>query len=472
MNRLVRLLPILVVLGWAAPVFAGGYDTPMLYSARHMGMGGTAIGWVNDPSAMFHNPAGLAQIHGLSLIGDFSPLIGTITGSPQAEPETTSIESNTTFAPFFLVGAGYRITDWLAAGITVYPVASAGATYEYDLGGEHITDHTKLVFIEVAPGFALQLPHGIRVGAAYRINSTSLTRTREREGQDEPDLDLPLSGMNFFSFRAGVQWQPIDELEIGLVYRHKTVTDVEGDEARLPAGGLVATATDVSTSFTLPTRLGFGARGNFGAFRGALDLEYGLNSENEQSIIQGDLGGILGVQKVPNVFQWSDALTLRVGVEYRLMEEKIATRLGYIFDAKTSNEHYPTAFGTPPGPTHVLTIGGGYDAGPWEVNLAYAYRFGTAEVTQEDIDSAEEACIFCSAPGDYAIGLHGIYVDFSIELFRPEPPPPPDPNADLVQPEPSTSAPDGGATEPATTEPAPTEPAATEPAPTDPAATP
>ena len=26
---------------------AGGYDTPMLYSARHMGMGGTAIGFVS-----------------------------------------------------------------------------------------------------------------------------------------------------------------------------------------------------------------------------------------------------------------------------------------------------------------------------------------------------------------------------------------------------------------------------------------
>ena len=457
MNRLARASSIftaLVVLAHSAPALAGGYDTPMLYSARHMGMGGAAIGWVNDPSALYHNPAGLGHVRGLSLLGDFSPLIGTITASPQARPETTSIESDTTFAPFFLVGAAYGITDWLTVGLAVYPVASAGATYEYDLGSGTITDHTKLVFIEVSPGFALQLPHGIRVGAGYRINSVSLDRTRETP--DGMELDLPLSGMNFFSFRAGVQWQPIPELEIGLTYRHKTITDVSADTAKVPISGFVADATDVTSDFTLPTKLGFGARGNFGALHTALDLEYGLNSENhtncegangydenesERNCIRGTLAA-LGEVPVGNYFEWTDALTLRVGVEYRLMDDKIATRLGYIFDAKTSNEHYPSAFGTPPGPTHVLTIGGGYDAGPWQVNLAYAYRFGTAEVTQEDIDGATETCLFCSAPGDYAIGLHGIYVDFSVDLFPPDNrPPPEDPNANLVQPEPAISAP-------------------------------
>ena len=48
----------------ASTVQAAGYDTPMLYSARHMGMGGAAIGSVDDPSALFHNPAGLARVRG------------------------------------------------------------------------------------------------------------------------------------------------------------------------------------------------------------------------------------------------------------------------------------------------------------------------------------------------------------------------------------------------------------------------
>jgi hypothetical protein len=38
---------------------AAGYDTPILYSARHQAMGGTAIAYVDDPSATF-TTAGLA----------------------------------------------------------------------------------------------------------------------------------------------------------------------------------------------------------------------------------------------------------------------------------------------------------------------------------------------------------------------------------------------------------------------------
>src|SRR5688572_7503134 len=90
---------------------AAGYDTPILYTARHQGMGGTAIGYVDDPSATFHNPAGLSGVNGLALLGDLSLLIGQVQGSPEVGIE--SIESNTVIAPFFLVSAAYRAHQWL-----------------------------------------------------------------------------------------------------------------------------------------------------------------------------------------------------------------------------------------------------------------------------------------------------------------------------------------------------------------------
>src|SRR3954470_16454298 len=83
---------------------AGGYDTPMLYSARHMGMGGTAIGYVSDPSALFHNPAGLGQVARAEVLGDFSLLLGRIHGSPGGFNNGRNIDSDLTVAPFFLVG--------------------------------------------------------------------------------------------------------------------------------------------------------------------------------------------------------------------------------------------------------------------------------------------------------------------------------------------------------------------------------
>jgi len=403
-------------LAWASPAAAGGYDTPMLYSARHMGMGGTAIGYVSDPSALFHNPAGLARIDGrVSLMGDFSLLVGDIQGSP-AEPDQ-NVTSNTTVAPFFLVGGAFRITDWLVAGVAVYPVASAGATYEYEreVGGmtRQFEDATTLLFIEASHGVAVEVPDtGITLGAGYRITYVSLDRTTDRDG--EPILGLDMKGTNFLGFRAGAQWEAIeDQLSLGVSYRHKTVTEVTQDEAVTQLG----MAENGRTEFTLPSRLGFGVRGDYDDFGVAIDLEYGFNSQNEQSVLAGEIGG--SEVELANVFAWEDAVTLRVGAEYRIEVAEgrtLSPRLGYVFDDKTANEHYPTAFGTPPAHTQVVTAGAGYEAGDYEVGLAYAYRWGSAEVTEADVDSAPESCAFCGQAGEYALGLHGIYLDFSYDF--------------------------------------------------------
>src|SRR5262245_63009293 len=71
---------------------AAGYDTPILYTARHQGMGGTAIAYVDDPSATFHNPAGLAGVKGLAAIGDLSLILGKVRASP--DDDNLSIESD------------------------------------------------------------------------------------------------------------------------------------------------------------------------------------------------------------------------------------------------------------------------------------------------------------------------------------------------------------------------------------------
>src|SRR5687767_69481 len=104
---------------------AAGFETPILYTARHQAMGGTAISYVDDPSSAFHHPAGLGGVEGLGLLADVSLILGRIQASPDAA--TNSIESNTVVAPFFLVGAPLRAHEWVTVGVGVFPVASGGA---------------------------------------------------------------------------------------------------------------------------------------------------------------------------------------------------------------------------------------------------------------------------------------------------------------------------------------------------------
>jgi long-subunit fatty acid transport protein len=395
----------------------------MLYSARHMGMGGTAIGYVDDASALFHNPAGLGNVQRYSGIVDFSLLLAKVRASPNEIAR--DVWSRRTVAPLFLLGGGLRLTDWLVAGVGLYPIASAGATYRYPNPGteDEAENTTRLVFIEASPGLSVNLPGGVRLGAGYRATYVSLERFQGVPGKSA-GLDFDLSGFNWVGFRVGAQWTPLRGLGLGAVYRHKVTTRVRNDSG-IAYG---QTLTDLETSFVLPSKLGAGARYDLGRFGLAFDTEYLWNSQNEGNPLEGvppptDFEPNPKPAQVPNIFEWKNELTFRVGAEYRLLRApyhekgRLALRVGYIHDGKTTNEVYPSAFGTPPGPTRVLTAGAGWNAGRWQINAAYGYRSGTGDVTDADLAvEGRRACNFCGAAGDrpYRMAIHGLYLDFSV----------------------------------------------------------
>lgn len=409
---LAAVLP-LAVLAAAGPAHAGGYDTPILYTARHMGMGGAAIGYVSDPSALFHNPAGLAQTRFISAIADFSPLIGRIWGNPSEEGKQK--ESNLTFAPFFLVGGGFRVTDWLVLGVAAYPVASAGGEYEYDnVAGVPVSDRTKIAFIEVAPGVAFNLPWNLRLGASYRMTILQFERFQGAKAGGTPTFDMSMMGSSFLGFKVGLQWQPLPWLQAGFVYRHKTRTVVSADKASVLGQNWAKTTMD----FTLPSRFGIGLRGDVpGIGLGiVLDVEYTLQSQNVNSTIKAKSASGGNDLVLVNTAKWNDAVTVRTGVEYGFLG-MFKARVGYLFDGKTSNEHFPSAVGTPPNPNHAITLGGGVSFWKMQVNLAYAYRWGTAAITLADVtDRDPKICLPCGKSGDYKLVMHGIFLDTSIDF--------------------------------------------------------
>jgi long-subunit fatty acid transport protein len=289
-------------------------------------------------------------------------------------------------------------------------VASTAASYTYkNVAGQEVDDMTKLVFIEIAPGFAIDLPWNLKLGATYRATLAQFGREKGEA------FNLDLEGWNFTGWKVGLQWQPIPWLQAGVTYRHKAVATVEADEATLMGVGV----HNVSMDFVLPSKVAAGVRADVGPVGVAVDVEYSLNSQNQQSAIKAAMSPEgEPVDMLVSYFKWEDSLTLRGGVEYSILPKLLKARLGYIFDGKVSSGVYPTAFGTPPAPTHSFTGGLGTDftlgGVGMEVNVAYAYRMGVVEVVQEDLDKQDPKCLSCSFPGEYDMRLHGIYLDTSV----------------------------------------------------------
>lgn len=391
---------------------AAGYDTPIVYTARHQGMGGTAIGYVDDPSAAFHNPAGLQHVGRFAVLGDFSLLLGRVTGSPQNAAVTQSIDSNPVVAPFFLLGGAARIHPWVTLGFGLFPVASGGAEYEYAIANPTV-DRTRILFVEATPLIALSvpkdtwLPGKLGIGLGYRMSYLSFER-QQGKPVNPGLLDLSMRGTNFSGVRLGLQYQPTSSFSMGFVYRNKLVIVAEDDQATV----FLRDATNAELPFVLPAKFGSGIRFDIGDWGLAADGEYTLQSQNDRNWLSGTLDGERS--QVANVAEWKNGITAHLGAEYRfsLGFAKIPTRLGYVFDSMVANPAYPSAFGTPPAPTHTVTVGTGYVSDGWQVNVAVARRQGSTTVTEDEW----VGCRFCGFPGRYALEMTGLYLDASIEV--------------------------------------------------------
>ncbi len=427
MNPVVRtLLSCLACAALPTTAFAAGYDTPVLYSARHMGMGGTAIGYVDDPSSIFHNPAGLEGVARGAVLANLSPIMAKIHGSPSdhvvtgADGKTSrpglNIWSETAISPAFLVAAGYRLIDRVAVGFSVYPVASAGGRYTYatNKGKEvvEVSDYTRLVFIDYAPAVSVRLSSDLSLGLAWRYSTAQFQRKRSNPDAigTPSNVDLDMKGSNLEGFRLGLQWRHKD-FSAGAVYRARTDTEVTTDSGMLEN----TKGKNIKYAFVLPAKFGFGFQ-----YRGVTDLrlafdaEYTQQSDNDSTALAGT--GVAGEApntvefpvSVPNISKWNDNFTLRFGAAYKL--GGVEARAGYLLDGAASQPKYVSAFGTPPTETHSFTIGAGYQVSDsLDVSLAGAYRTGKTTVREDEVKG--NGCPFCGKAGEYEIAVYGGYLD-------------------------------------------------------------
>jgi long-subunit fatty acid transport protein len=380
-------------------------------------MGGTAIGYVKDPSAVFHNPAGLQGVHGFALLGDVSAIFANFSGSPVERRSLRSTRADLIILPFFLAAVAYRPAEWLTLGLGGFPVASGGADYEYPTldGPVYELNSARVAFFEVTPVLSLNIPKDallpgeLAFGIGYRATLTTFER-QLGDPADPRGLDLSLRGLDFKGFRAGVQYRPGRAFAIGAVYRNRVTVVSRADEAVLANQPL----TDVEFPFVLPAQLGAGIRLDVGSLGAAADVVYTFQSQNDRSAVTGLIGTM--PVSIPNVSDWQDAFTLHFGLEYRLgPAQDVPIRVGYIFDDRVASRRFPSAFGIPPASTNSYTFGGGYTADNWEINLALTLTEGGTEINAPEIAPAGE-CATCGFAGEYRVAATGVYIDFSTQI--------------------------------------------------------
>lgn len=354
-------------------------EPPPAYDARAVAMGSTAVAHVHSGAAVYHNPAALHEVAQFTAtlalaanrVGQTAPLL----------PDGSSVESDAATTPLFLLGAAYRLNDRFILGVGAYATGGFGAEYELPM----LRLRTSLGALEISPTLTFSVTDQLAFALGYRV--THMIQEIQGPGaQPGTSMDVELSGTNFTGLSASAYYRPTAALKLGLAYRSKVSTDLEGD-ARVGPMKL-----DSASEFSFPHAFRIG--GALEVLKGELlvtaEARYLMHKEANESL-RLEVGGV--EQRQP--LDWGDSMSVALGGEY-VVAAMVPLRAGYMATLSATADDRPGPFFPPPGILHSIHAGAGVHLPNVDLDLGGYYSWASETV---------RAPAVAVAPGEYAMDV-------------------------------------------------------------------
>jgi len=390
-------LALLTVLGLSPLALANGLNLNSLGS-RALSMGGAFVGLADDYSAIFWNPAGMAQFDTRYLgfyATDVIPSSTYLLQVPAQAGLLTVVDAKTQSKHYLsgLLAYYHPINDYLVAGIGVYIPSGLGTAWDGNdftglSNGVAYEWESKIGLVTISPGVSYKINDMISVGAALNINYGMFSMKRWAGNTAPPNtIDLGQYEMNLkgwgFGATAGVLVKASDMLSFGATIRTPNRVKFSGDSSLSNIDLLgfkeSSEAETVSPHLTFPLWIAGGV-----AFRplSGLTLTGDLQWTQWSTLDQIELKFIdpywslfmtaSGENKMH--LEWKDALQIRFGAEYWL-RENLAIRGGYYYDP-TPTPDKTMNFLLPSYTFNVFTLGLGYSLNGLVIDLGFEFLAG------------------------------------------------------------------------------------------------
>lgn len=356
--------------------------------AKGMGFAGAFTAQANDPSAIFHNAAGIAFLKGPQIyVGATAIRPSTeFTGAAPYPGSTVVEEGDVGILPVPSLYYTRPFTDRLSWGVGIHtPFGLKTAWANPDTyTGRFISQEASLSGVAVNPTVAYQLADRLAVGGGVDVRLSKIALRRRvpvvnpftLRLADAAQLELDSDLATGVGFNLGLLARPNDEWSVGLSYRHSVAVDYSGEgvfrllptgnaeldarvAARLPAG---AVAVDTAIEFPAFASLGVAWQRDDWTVEGDVNW-YGWSSFDvlHLDFERNELDSVIEEH-------YEDALQFRVGAERRL-SDTWSVRGGYFFDRSPSPTESVSPL-LPDADRHGLAIGGSWTDGRLRVDAA------------------------------------------------------------------------------------------------------
>lgn len=245
------------------PSMSGAATGPWPAATGLTATGGSATSAESNPAgmALLERPEAVAQ---LVILGTDS----SSTVSATSIAGTSEDDSNGIYAiPSFYYAR--PLSDRLAVGISLIVPAGFGDEYDDDAPSRYLATEWSLAYVALTPALSYRLNDQWSVGAGLALNYSRLSfENAVFNGLIEEDGEMELEADGFaVSYKLGVLWEGGAGTRLGLSYRSKVDTELEGEpdfsgltdatRDRLTTAGLLD--RDVELGGKLPSVVTFGA---------------------------------------------------------------------------------------------------------------------------------------------------------------------------------------------------------------------
>jgi long-chain fatty acid transport protein len=323
----IRAALVAAVLLGAAPARAGGF---LIYdvSGEAVAKGSAVVASSTAPDAVWYNPAGIA----FGAPYQFS--LGTVytTADSTFRPKGGGKDVGSIPGNYFLphLFASVRAADWLYVGVGGYSVYGLGVEWPQDWVGRVSTITSALTTATINPTLTFKPHKDLAIGIGFDAVRGALDAT---QGLPEPIGGTARFGAAGWGYGAnvGVLWRAIpDKLSVGVTWRSRITLVMDGriDIAPRPEFLRDLPGGKVHTELTLPDIVAFGV-----SFRPVPEVELGVDaniiawSTYDKTVLKRDNAADIVMDH-----GWTDALVLRVGVDWATPVKGLNVRAGLIYD--------------------------------------------------------------------------------------------------------------------------------------------
>ncbi len=380
------------------------------------------VATADNPSAIYYNPAGIAQsqgdevrfgLYGLYLDPTFEPP----SGAPNSG-NTYHIENRLAAAPqFFYTHALEKVP--VSLGLGVYAPYGAGVSWPEDTGFRSVATEGKLTYLRFNPVMAVELGCGVSVGAGVMVDYGDIKLEQGLLRTARPFANnFKFEGDGFsVGYNVGVLWQPHEKVSLGATFRSTTSFTMDGHTEFEQQPIIQPTRLKAEADFEFPLTVVFGF-----SYRPTPGWNLEVNADYTD---WSSLGTILLRQKSPPPFpvqqnipvrlEWQASWNYSFGLT-RYLERGWRVSAGYLFNENSVPDTYYSPLAADLD-RHFFSFGAGRQGQRFAFDVVYQFGYGPAHTVTGSTPSSQPGLFTGqTADGTYQFISHAVLVTLGLRF--------------------------------------------------------